>query len=261
MNRALLSLRRLTILALMTFRELLHQQVSALLAILFLLFLALSGLFLHFSFQERAFLFEKMNVGLFSLFLSLLAIVASAPLLVLNGEEVLILSRELPRFEYFLGKFFGIFLLLITATGSFGILLLQSLWKTNGDTRVFFLMLMAAFMKATLLAAITFLISTVASSSLITIMSTIIVYIIGHLEETAQSLFANLNAFYGWLPGIIKIFSILVPDFSFFNASEIKTAILLDNSTYVFTMLQLGVIYLGIYLLMGCFLFQRQGSN
>ncbi|MCF7729750.1 MAG: hypothetical protein K9M81_05205 [Chthoniobacterales bacterium] len=261
MNRALLSLRRLTILALMTFRELLHQQVSILLAILFLFFLALSWLFLHFSFQERAFLFEKMNVGLFSLFLSLLAIVASAPLLILNGEEVMILSRELPRFEYFLGRFFGIFLLLVTATGGFGILLLQSLWKNNGNTMVFFLMLMAAFMKAILLAGMTFLISTVASSSLFTIMSTIIIYFIGHLEKTAQSLFANLNVFHAWLPGTIAVLATLVPDFSFFNASEIKTTTLLDNSTYVFTMLQLGMIYLGIYLLMGCFLFQRQGRN
>ncbi|KAB2643693.1 MAG: hypothetical protein DVB29_04865 [Verrucomicrobia bacterium] len=258
MNRALLSLRRLWILACMTFQELMHQQVGALFALLFLFFLALGGLLLHYSFQERGCLLEEMNGGLFSLFLSLLAIVVSAPLLISHGEEIMILARVLPRYEYFLGRFLGILLLLVIATGSFGLLMLQTFWKPNGEGRFFFVMLLASFLKASLLAAMTLLISTIASSSLFTIMSAMALYMIGHLEKSASILFVNLTSLHGWLLRIIQIPFILIPDLSFFNIIEMRATPLSEDSSYVLSMLQLGIIYGGVYLLMGCFLFQRR---
>lgn len=279
-------LRRLRVLVSLTFQELLNQKVIVLFSFLFFLFLGME-LLTAFVFQEGIFLFQEMFFGIFSLFLSLLAIVASAPLLSLTGEEVMILSRPLSRIEYFFGKLLGAFLLLLVATCCMGILFLffdaaleignamkvkqmvfsstsQVAWITFFAQKIiligpiFMMTLMAAFLKACLLAAMTLLISTVATSSFFTIFAAIAFYFIGHLEATALQLWVSVSPRYGWMEKMINGVTCMIPDLSLFNLSDRNAMSGAASTTSFFSIMELGFIYLFIYCVLGCFLFQQQ---
>ncbi|MFZ4115128.1 MAG: hypothetical protein ACOYK6_00220 [Chthoniobacterales bacterium] len=256
------SFKRLGILATMTFRELLHQKVSALFALLFFLFLAVGSLLVAVSFQEKTLLFQEMFLSLFSLFLNLLAIVASAPLLTFSGEEVMILARAVPRFEYFLGKLLGVLLLLFMASSYFGVisLLSQSFWSIILVGPLFFIALLGAFMKAALLAAMTLLISTIASSSLFAIVASLAFYVMGHIEAAAQQLCTRLALVHGWTEHVLQMLLYLVPDLSLFNMSEHEGVSITECISYFLEMMKLGSLYFGIYVFLGCFLFERRES-
>lgn len=262
----LVSLRPLPVLATMTLRELLHQKVIALFALLLSLFLAMGFFIISCSFEEKTLLFQEMAMGLFSLFLAILAMVASATLLVSNGEEVMILSRAIPRSLYFLGRLLGVLSMLLIITGCFGIIFFvcPCIWKMSFHSfqgKLFFIMLLAAFIKACLLASMTLLVSMMSSSSLFTIVAMIACYMIGHVKQSAQALPRSLAPIHGLAHRVIESILYLVPDLSLFNASEQKITSMLEIWSYLHSMVQLGFFYMGMYLLMGCFLFQRRGNR
>lgn len=252
--------KRLQLLSAMTFRELLHQKVLSFFVILLILILGISGLTINFSFQKKALLFQEMTTDLFSLFLSLLAMIASATLLVSNGEEVMVLARKLPRYEYFLGKLLGIILMLLSLTSGFGIifLILQHAWKINIEQDLFFIMLLGALMKASLMAAMTLLISTISSSSLFTMLVAIACYMIGNLKEVFYEVPRSLMPFHAWGCCVIKSILYLIADFSIFNVSDHKLTSTCQLDTYTYSMTQLALFYFGIYVVIGCLFFEKK---
>ena len=252
--------KRLQLLSAMTFRELLHQKVLSFFVILLILILGISGLTINFSFQKKALLFQEMTTDLFSLFLSLLAMIASATLLVSNGEEVMVLARKLPRYEYFLGKLLGIILMLLSLTSGFGIIfmILQHAWKINIEQDLFFIMLLGALMKASLMAAMTLLISTISSSSLFTMLVAIACYMIGNLKEVFYEVPRSLMPFHAWGCCVIKSILYLIADFSIFNVSDHKLTSTCQLDTYTYSMTQLALFYFGIYVVIGCLFFEKK---
>jgi hypothetical protein len=260
MKRVPLSFRRLGTLAAMTFRGLLHQKIISLFFFLLMLLLAMGSLLLTVSFQERTLLLQEMFLGLFSLFLSLVAMVASASLLFLSGEEVLILSRAVPKFEYFLGKLLGVVVFLLMATCCFGLLLIlfENTWNIFFVGPLFFMALVGAFMKASLMAAMTLFLSTIASSSLFTIVAALAFYLMGHVEASAQQLCTQLALVHGWVEHVIQTFLYLIPDLSLFTMSEYGRVNITEGISYVLSITKLGLLYFMIYAVLGCFLFERR---
>ena len=254
------SFKRLQLLSAMTFRELLHQKVLSLFVILLILIFGISGFAISCSFQTRALLFQEMTTELFSLFLSLLAMITSATLLVSTGEEVMILARALPRYEYFLGKLLGVILMLLSLTAGFGIifLILQHAWKMNLERDLFFIMLLGALMKASLIAAMTLLISTISSSSLLTMLVAIACYMIGNLKEGFYAVPRSLMPFHAWGYCVIKSLLYLIADFSIFNVSDHKLTSTCQLDTYTYSMTQLALFYFGIYMVIGCLVFEKK---
>src|SRR5205807_6404120 len=86
----------------------------------FVLLLIGSSIFMaQFSFQQEFQILKDVSLGAISIFTSLLAIVATAPLLPQDLEDrtvYTILAKPVPRFEYVLGKIAGVLLLLAIST-------------------------------------------------------------------------------------------------------------------------------------------------
>src|SRR5256714_6856268 len=98
-----------------TLTELTRQKVFYVL-LLFALVLIGSSVFLaRFSFQQEFQILKDVSLGAMSIFSSLLAILATARLIPQDIEDrtiYTILAKPVPRWEYLLGKLFGVLVLL-----------------------------------------------------------------------------------------------------------------------------------------------------
>src|SRR4051794_8581812 len=109
------SFRRIIALTLNTLTDLTRQRVFYFALVFALVLIASSVLMARFSFQEEFQILKDVSLGAMSLLTSLLAVVATARLIpqALQDRTVYtILAKPVPRFEYLLGKLFGILLLL-----------------------------------------------------------------------------------------------------------------------------------------------------
>lgn len=195
---------------------------------------------------------KKVSFGAMDLFAWLFAIVATALLIPRDIEDrtlYTILSKPVRRIEYLLGKLCGV--LAVIAISLAVLFVLSSamiLWQQTGyiademgtgevrnreevQARIDLIQkngfrpelafaVYASFLKAAVVAAVTILLSTFASSSLFTIIISILVFLVGHahtmatnfwLKETDNSLFVQM---------LLKLLKILIPNFQLFSFSE-----------------------------------------
>src|SRR5438876_2677086 len=109
------SLRRVGAITANTLTELTRQKAFYVLLIFALLLIGCSAFLARFSFQQEFQILKDISLGAMSIFSSLLAIVATARLIPQDIEDrtvYTILAKPVPRFEYLLGKLFGVLLLL-----------------------------------------------------------------------------------------------------------------------------------------------------
>ena len=207
---------RVWALALNTLTELVRQKVFYFLLIFALLLIGSSTFLLQFSFQDQFQMLKAFSLGAMSIFTSLLAILPTAGLLPKDIEDrtlYTILAKPVSRIEYLLGKLCGVVLLLLLSMllmgAMFAVVLLWRAHVVKGEilnsglsheeiaqqlvdlhAAAFNPNLWAGglviYCKACLLASMTLFVSTFASSSLFTIIVSVVVYFIGHLQSTAR---------------------------------------------------------------------------
>src|SRR5438270_9610732 len=98
-----------------TLTDLTRQKVFYVVLIFALLLIGSSVFMARFTFQQEFQILKDISLGAISIFSSLLAIVATARLIPQDIEErtvYTILAKPVPRFEYLLGKLFGVLLLI-----------------------------------------------------------------------------------------------------------------------------------------------------
>src|SRR5882724_10535054 len=109
------SFRRINAMTVNTLTELTRLKVFYVLLIFALLLIGSSMFMAQFTFQQEFQILKDVSLGAMSIFTSLLAIVATARLIPQDIEDrtvYTILAKPVPRFEYLLGKLFGVLLLL-----------------------------------------------------------------------------------------------------------------------------------------------------
>src|SRR3954468_649575 len=109
------SLGRIYSLTRNTLTDLTRQRVFYFVLIFALLVIGSSVVLARFSFQQEFQILKDISLGAISIFTSLLAIVATARLIPQDIEDrtvYTILAKPVPRFEYLLGKLFGVLVLL-----------------------------------------------------------------------------------------------------------------------------------------------------
>jgi ABC-type transport system involved in multi-copper enzyme maturation permease subunit len=131
MTQLLLTPIRIQAIGRNTFTELVRQKVFYFLLIFGLIVIGNSAFLAKFSFQEEFLMLKDVSLGAMSVFLSLLAILATATLLPRDLEDrtiFTILSKPVPRYEYLLGKLLGVVILLTASTLVMGLLFLGVLF-------------------------------------------------------------------------------------------------------------------------------------
>jgi len=194
-------------------------------------------------------------IGLFGFFIALLSTAQLIPQELHNRTIYTILAKPVRRSEFLLGKFFGIVLLVALCVALMSLAFAAALywqelqglqateaiysqnpnWHTdpvlanayNHDVQQIILQtrdpqlieaILLIFAKLIMTTAIALLISTFATSSIFTIITTFMIYLIGHLESTAREfwLAGGANASI-WQSGLVGFISLLIPDMNSFT--------------------------------------------
>jgi ABC-type transport system involved in multi-copper enzyme maturation permease subunit len=272
-----------------TFTELVRQKVFYFLLLFALFVIGNSAFLAKFSFQEEFQMLKDVALGAMSVFLSLLAILATATLLPRDLEDrtiFTILSKPVPRHEYLLGKLLGVVILLTLSALLMGVLFLvvlllreqsvlietrNSLSDSPGElaaalaevTKSAFgwdlIPAMAILLvKSVLLASLTLMVSTFATSGIFAILVSVSAYFIGHLQATAREYWMSGIGVHWWTRLFTAFVALLFPDLQAFNLTDdIVAGIPLPMGIFWQTV-ALGGVYTAVYYSVACFIFQNR---
>jgi ABC-type Na+ efflux pump permease subunit len=270
-----------------TLTELTRQKVFYVLLIFALVLIGSSVFMARFSFQQEFQILKDVSLGAISIFSSLLAIVATARLIPQDIEDrtvYTILAKPVPRFEYLLGKLFGVLLLLAISVAVMSALFVVVLYvreqtvlhetlrqmsrapreqvddalnavRVAGLNIDIVAGIAVIYLKACLLVALTLFVSTFATTNIFTVVVMVFVYFIGHLQATAREYWLEQQSV-GWLTrAFLAIVALIFPDLQAFNLiDEIVAGVAIPLALFAKTAL-LGIFYTLIYTLAATFVF------
>ncbi len=261
-----------------TLTELTRTKVFYFLFIFGLVLLGSSMLSNNFSFGEEFQMLKDVALGAIGIFSTLLAILSTAMLLPRDIEDrtlYTILAKPVPRHDYILGKLLGVFYLLFISIAVMSVLFIillahregirigqAALMYENPDDLVaaqnqiraaaftpgLWAGLFLILLRACILAAVTLLLSSFATSNLFTIVMAFTVYLIGHIQSIARQYWlesGDLNAFQ---KVFLSITAIIFPDLQMFN---IVDEVVVGRAVPWFLVIKvfgLGTMYILIYL-------------
>jgi len=195
------------------------------------------------------------SIGLFGFAIALLSTAQLIPQELHNRTIYTILAKPVRRSEFLLGKFFGIVLLLALCVALMSLAFAATLywqemrglqateatyaqapnWKANPlavnaynhdvqqivqqvrDPQIIEAILLI-FAKLIMTISIALLISTFATSSIFTIVTTFMIYLIGHMEGTARDFWLASGASSSiWQSSLVGFISLLIPDMNSFT--------------------------------------------
>lgn len=270
-----------------TLTELTRQKVFYVLLIFALILIGSSVFMARFTFQQEFQILKDISLGAMSIFSSLLAVVATARLISQDVDDrtiYTILAKPVPRFEYVLGKLAGVLLLLAISVAVMSMLFAAVFYfreqtllsqtaremsrapqeqlndalnaiRAAGLNVDLFAGVAVIFLKASLLAALTLLVSTFATTNIFTIVVMVFVYLIGHLQATAREYWLQQPGA-GWAArGFLALIALIFPDLQAFNlVDEIVAGVAIPLAIFTKTAL-LGIFYVVIYTLAAIFVF------
>jgi hypothetical protein len=284
------SLRRIGAIARTTFIEMARLRVFYVLVLFALVLIVSSSFLARISFQQELQVTKDIALGAVNFFLSLLAIVATAQLLPRDIEDRVIysvLAKPVARFEYILGKFFGVSALLIVSVVAMSSLCVAVLHLREqsaiNDTLNQFAQLPAEerasalravqeagvnaglvaavaanLAKGIVLAALALCVSSFATSSIFTISAMAMIYLVGHLESVAREYWMQQHAA-GWFTrAFLAVVAFVFPDLQAFNLSDQLLAGVALSSTVLMKLFELGTVYTVAYLVLAIAIFYQR---
>jgi len=242
------SLHRVWIIGLNTFTESMRQKVFNILLIFALVAISSASFFTEFTFSEQLKFMKDFCLGAVSVFGTLIAIVGTAQLLpneLENRTIYTILAKPVRRLEFILGKYIGMALLLFISVLMMSLMLGAvlkikearmvmvaqqgvdqastpdareaaegDLAQIRADTADLDIIkgIILIFIKLSLLAAITLLISTISTSMIFNVAVAFMVFFAGHLRSAATEAWAHHKI---WLALLA-----ILPDLGAFNVAD-----------------------------------------
>jgi len=184
----------------------------------------------------------------------------------------MVLARPISRAEYLAGKFLGLALLLmmtVSLVGSFGLgaIALNKLWYPNYFPETFswplvILALAFSFVALVLLLALSFLFASFVSNSFLTLVLTVLSYLIGHaihdvkvLVETPTAVGIEVSRA---TVALVRGAYFLFPNLSLFDLKQQAANGLAVPLSQIFWTLSYGVVYGAIALLLALLIFGRR---
>ena len=242
--------------------------------------------------EQELRLLKSVSLGAMSWFTAILAIAGTAMLLPRDVDDrtlYTILCKPVPRFEYLLGKLGGVILLLalsllVMDLACCAVLHLKQsslaaqeirFWENRGEltpertTQIndlyhryglnwnFQSAVLGVFLQAIVLAALSLLISTFATSTLFTIMAGLALLIIGQGQELARDyIFKDLLGTTATAQHIIAVtLALLLPDLRQFNVIDEVVAGTTIPAWFLWRMTGIALLYLAFYQILSWFVF------
>lgn len=281
------SVRRIAAIANVTLTDLTRQKVFYFVLLFALVLIACSVFLARFSFQEELQILKDISLGAISLFTSILAILGTARLIPQDVEQHTaygILAKPVPRYEYLLGRLFGMLALLLISTLIMTGLFLAMLYgreqsllhaaarqygaappeqlqeairaiRSAGFSMELVLAIALLYAKASVLAALTLLVTTFATTNIFTVAVMVCVYFIGHLQATGREFWLQHHAL-GWLPHVFLAIVVLIfPDLQAFNVVDAVVAGKTLSLAMALGAFGLACFYIVVYTLLAIVMF------
>jgi len=278
---------RIAAIASNTLLELIRLKVFYFMLIFGLIVIGVSPFLAKLTFQEQFQVLKDGALGAMTIFTWLLAVLSTAMLLPKDIEDrtlYTILAKPVPRFEYLLGKLVGVLLLLFVAislmTALFVVVLklkeVSAIWEVTRTAspgalqeqidsiraHTFTLNLIPGiifiYLEASLCASLTLLISTFASSSIFTIMISVVIFIIGHVQPIAREYLLASHGVSAATKIWLSLVSLLIPDLTALSLVDDIAAGTAVSLILFSKIAALGSIYIAVYFLVGYFVFSTK---
>lgn len=274
-----------------TLLELVRLKVFYFMLLFALVLIGSSAFMVKFTFQQQFQVLKDVSLGSMSIFTWLLAVLSTAMLLPKDIEDrtlYTILAKPVPRLEYLLGKLIGVLLLLLVAISLMSVVfalvlygreqiaiaeaargaspeeLAEAIREIKATTFTLNLIpgIAIIYLKAAVCAALTLLISTFASSWIFTIIVSVVVYFIGHVQPIAREYWlSSMPLGHGPSPllkGFLAVVALVFPDFQLFNlVDDIVVGNAIPAEMFLKTA-ALGCGYIGIYTLVAYIFFANK---
>lgn len=278
---------RIAAIARVTLIELTRLRVFYVLLIFALVLIGGSMFVARLTFQQEFQVLKDISLGAMSMFTSVLAIVATARMLPQDLDDravYTILAKPVPRIEYIAGKLLGVLTLLATSLLVMTLLFCAVLYARQqtvlsetatqmaglpadqlgaalGEIRAgtfnpslgFAVLLI--FVKAAVLASLTLFISTFATSTIFTIVVSVFVYFIGHLQATAREFWLSEHGGTFFSRAFLALVALIFPDLQLFEGADQLAAGATISLALFLKTAALGCAYAVVYLLLAAAVF------
>jgi len=278
------SLLRIWIIGRNTLLESIRQRVLYVILLFGLALLASASTLSQVDYGESIKFVKDYGLGIMSVIGFLIALLSTSQLIpqeLQNRTLYTILAKPVPRFEYLLGKFVGVLLLLFIAISLMSVVFVAVLYTREQQALAEAPRMVPAhalndqlasiraasfnsnlvpgiiiiYLKSALCAALTLLLSTFATSWIFTVIMSVVVYLIGHIQPIAREYYLA-QATTGALTKIyLAIIALLIPDL---NSFSLVDDIVVGNAIPLLLFIKtsvLGVTYIVFYFLVGYFVF------
>lgn len=230
---------RLSLIARNTFLEAVRQKFFNVLVVLSIAMIVSANFFRQFDFGSSELKFiADFGMGAVLLFGSILSVVVTAQLFfseIENRTALTMLAKPVYRWEFIVGKFLGVFLVLLAFVGLMMFLLGCVLyWRESAlmeqnpsefeSGRLvsylgLFQLMLSELLKFSLLAGITLFIASFSNTNLYTVILSFFVMIICQLQYIARDNWSDLDN--PILRGLVWLLSLIFPNFQMFNVGEL----------------------------------------
>lgn len=288
--RVRFSPRRVWTLALATMTQLVRMKILAFLVVFCLMAVGMGFMFSVLNPEQQLGLIKTVSLGALQIFSIVIGVVSTALLIPKDLEDrtlYTILSKPVPRFDYLLGKLFGVLLLIggglivMDAVMSLVIWVRQSqvldaaitqlelekmdspeaaaqvreIVARQGLTWNLHWAVWAIFLKATVVTTVALLLSCIASSTLFTIVITFCITLIGHGEALIREFFFQPNLT-GWAGRAAPlVLASICPDLAQFDIVDSVVSGEIVPWQAVYDMTGIALIYITVYLFVAHLLF------
>lgn len=247
------------VIAFNTFRESLRDKILYNLLFFALLLIGGSVLLADLSIMEHHKVVTDMGLAAINLIGVIIAIFVGISLVSKEIERrtvYTIMARPISRTQFILGKYFGLGLTLLVNIGVMLVMYLAILWMTGAPIHVALLQaVQLIFVELLLVTALALLFSTFSSSTLSAIM-TLGIYVIGHLTADLKGLaeksgdealkFAMTSLYY------------ICPNLELLNIKGQAARGIAIAPSYELLVSGYGLLYATVLLAMACVIFQRR---
>jgi len=252
-------MNRVAVIAVNTFRETLRDKILYNLVFFGLLLIGSSILLSTLTMGEQAKIIKDLGLASINLFGVMIAIFVGIGLVSKEIEKrtiYSIIAKPIPRYQFILGKYWGLVLTLFVNTSIMvaGFFVTLLVGRVTPDVALL-KALGLIFVELLVITAVAVMFSTFTTPTLSATFS-LAVYVIGNLTDDLRVLGSKLKG--SVTKELLDSLYYLLPNLDYFNVKGQAVHGLPIEPSYLLSAVAYGVIYTTILLTLGCLIFQRR---
>jgi len=245
--------------ALNTFKEAIKDRILYLVFFFAAVCLIFSRLLALLTVGDQMKIITDVGLAAISLFGALMAILIGTGLVYKEIDKKTIfslLSKPIHRYQFLLGKFFGLILTLFVMLSLMAVIFLLILFLHTFQVEWrMFVVIFLIFIELSLVTSVAILFSTFSTPILSSIF-TLAFYLIGHFSWGLETLITKIQS--GFLKLLAQIFYTLLPDLENFNYKTEIVHHLPIPANAIFLSTLYGVVYTVFILALATFIFRKR---